>query len=91
MQMCAIFCNIARLQILYAARETQETENTFTVTYVRKNKRCSTMRQSWRQKTFVARHMPIVFRQNRRAVLQKFLYDKTVIAPTPQSIDFVQY
>ena len=46
--------------ILHAAKATHNTKNTLTLTFIPKNKRCSTMRQCLRQKTFVARHMTIV-------------------------------
>ena len=46
--------------ILHADKETLNTKNTLTLTFIRKNKRRSTMRQCLRQKTFVVRHTMIV-------------------------------
>ena len=68
---CAIFCDIARRQILHGFRETYKTENTFTLTFICKNKRRSIMRPTLRQKTFVAEHMPMVSRQNHFVARQK--------------------
>ena len=69
--MAKIYCRInqcdASVQcfaILHAVKETHNTKNILTLTFIRKNKCRSTMRQCLRQKTFVARHMTIVARQN---------------------------
>ena len=63
--------NIACSQ--YSVKETHNTKNTLTLTFIRKNKCRSTMRQCLRQKTFVARHMTIVERQNHYIVRRKIL------------------
>ena len=59
--------------ILHAVKETHNTKNTLTSTFIRKNKYRSTMRQFLGQKTFVARHMTIVARQNHYVVQRKIL------------------
>ena len=59
--------------ILESVRETHNIKITFTLTFILKNKRRSTMRQSLRQNTFVVRHIPIVARQNHCIVRQKNL------------------
>ena len=53
--------------ILHVVRDTYNTKATFTLTFIRKNKRGSALRQ----KTFVARHTPIVGRQNHCVLRQK--------------------
>ena len=60
-RMAKIYCHInqcdASLQyfaILHAVKETHNTKNTLTLTFIRKSKCHSTMRQCLRQKTFVA-------------------------------------
>ena len=61
--MTKIYCHITQCNaivqyfaILHAVRETYNIKDTFTLTFIRKNKRRSTMRQSLRQKSFVARN-----------------------------------
>ena len=78
--MAKIYCHInqcdASVQyfaILHAVKETLHTKNTLTLTFIRKNKRRSTMRQCLRQKTFVARHTMIVARQNHYVTRRKIL------------------
>ena len=49
---------------LHAVKEIRNTKNTLTLVFILKNKRRSTMRHCLQQKTFVARHLTIVARQN---------------------------
>ena len=69
--MAKIYCHINQLDasvqyfaILHAVKEIHNTKNTLTLVFIFKNKRRSTMRHCLEQKTFVARHMTIVARQN---------------------------
>ena len=49
---CAILCDIARKQILHDFRETYRTENMFTLTFILKNKRPTTLPHILRQNTY---------------------------------------
>ena len=81
---CAIFCDIARWQILHAVKEIRNTKNTLTLVFMLKNIRRSTMRHFLQQKAFVARHMAIVARQIHYVQWRKN-------SSIPQNIGFVQY
>ena len=59
---------ICTLTILQAVEETHSTKNTLTLTFIRKNKRCNTMRQCLRQKTFVALQNHYVVRRKILAI-----------------------
>ena len=96
--MAKIYCHINQCDasvkyfaILHAhkyctmSRKPKRLKIKYTLTFIRKNKRHSAMRQSLQQKAFVAQ-------QNSGGVRQKILpYDKTVIASIQQNIGFVQY
>ena len=78
--MAKIYCHInqcdASVQyfaVLHAVKETHNTKNTLTLTFIRKNKCRSTIRQCLREKIFVTRHMTIVARQNHYIVRRKIL------------------
>ena len=65
--MAKIYCHINQCNvtvqyfaILHDFRETFKTENTFNLTFIRKNKRGRMMRQILGQNRFVARHMAMV-------------------------------
>ena len=73
--MAKIYCHInqcdASVQyfaILHAVKETHNAKNTFTLTFMRKNKCRSTMRQCLRQKTFVARQNHYIVRRKILAI-----------------------
>ena len=76
--MCAIFSDIARLQLLHDVKKASKPENEYTLIFIRENKRRSVVKQSLRQKVFVARE-------------KNYPCYKTVIASIPQNIGFVQY
>ena len=64
--MAKIYChinqcdaNVQYFAILHAVKETHNTKNILTLTFICKSKCRSTMRQCLRQKTFVVRHMTI--------------------------------
>ena len=70
-RMAKIHCHInqwdASVQyfaILHAVKDIHNNKNTLTLFFIVKNKHRSTMRHCLQQKTFVARHMTIVARQN---------------------------
>ena len=67
MQVCNIlrYCTLTKID---AVKETLNTKNTLALTFIRKNKRRSTMRQCLRQKTFVARHYHYVVRRKILAI-----------------------
>ena len=74
-RMAKIYCHINQCDasvkyfaILHAVKETLNTKNTLTLTFIRKNKRRSTMQQCLRKKTFVARQNHYVVRRKILAI-----------------------
>ena len=77
-------CNssVQYFAILHSVTESHNTKNTFTLTFTRKNKRRSTMRQGSRQKIFVAELLCSATKKICHTI-------KAVVASIPQNIALV--
>ena len=80
--MATIYCDINQcdasvqyFSILHAVKETHNTKNTLTLTFIRKTKPRSTMRQ----KLFVARHMTIVATESLCSAAKNFTHTRKLV------------